>query len=163
MEKDCTGLLETVERQLEIYRKLLALAFDKQPVLVKGKIPELEKMTREEELLILQVGRLEEQRQALHQNLANHFVLSAEELSLSELIRRTDASTSKRFQQVYDEMTEVLGELAEVNQANSELIRNSLDYLNFSLDILLNNEGSPGYDEPDEKKQPAAKIFDRKI
>ncbi|PKM44506.1 MAG: hypothetical protein CVV03_07705 [Firmicutes bacterium HGW-Firmicutes-8] len=164
VENDCTGLLETVEKQLDIYRELLSLAQAKKPVLVKGDIPELEKMTKEEELLILQVGRLEEQRRSLHQALANHFVLSSEELSLSELIRRTDGDTSQRFQLVFAEMTEVLKELADINQVNIELIKSSLDYIDFSMDILTSTNRAPVYNEQDDdKKQTAAKVFDRKI
>lgn len=164
MENDCTGLLETLEKQLDIYRELLSLALAKKPVLVKGDIPELEKMTKEEELLILQVGRLEEQRGSLHQALANRFVLSPEELSLSELIRRTDDNTSQKFQKVFAEMTDVLKELADINQINIELIKGSLDYIDFSMDILTSTNRAPVYSEQDEdKKQAAAKIFDRKI
>ena len=164
MENDCAGLLETLEKQLDIYRELLSLALAKKPVLVKGNIPELEKMTKEEELLILQVGRLEEQRRFLHQALANRFVLSPEELSLSELIRRTDDNTSQKFQKVFAEMTDVLKELADINQVNIELIKSSLDYIDFSMDILTSTNSSPVYSEQDEeKKQTAAKIFDRKI
>ncbi len=164
MEKDCTGLLETMEKQLDIYRKLLSLALEKQQVLIKGNIPELEKMTKEEELLILQVGRLEEQRQALHQAIANHFVLSVDELPLTELIKRSDRETGRKFQQVFAEMTDILKDLTDMNQANIELIQNSLEYLNFSIDMLTKNDNVPIYSKSNEgNKQTAAKIIDRKI
>lgn len=164
MEKDCTDLLETMQKQLEIYRMLLALAFEKQPVLVKGDIPELEAIIKEEELIILQVGRLEEQRSVLHLALANHFSLSPEELSLSEIVKRTEGEMSQAFQQVFEEMTGVLKDLAEINQNNTNLIKSSLEYINLTLDLLTNTDSVPVYNEQDEgKKHSAAKIFDRKI
>lgn len=160
----CTGMLDIMEDQLGVYRSLLSLALQKQPVLVKGELPQLERITREEELLILQVGRLEEQRQSLLQALANHFILSPEDLTLSELIKRTDRETGAKFEKLFEELTGVLKELADVNQNNSDLIKSSLDYINFSMKLLADTDTSTVYnDKEDEKKTAAAKIFDRKI
>ncbi len=162
MEKDYTELLTAMEKQLAIYRRFLVLAHEKQPVLVKGQIPELEKITKEEELLILQVGRLEEQRQSLVRSLTNHFVLSPEEVTLSEIMKRVDGETGLKFQQLLEEMSAVIKELAGVNEVNTELIKNSLDYINFSIDILTSSRTSM-YGQDDEKPDSGAKIFDRKI
>jgi len=164
VEKECTGLLAIMEKQLEIYRRLLTLAYEKRPVLVKGKIPELEKITKEEELLILQVGRLEEQRQVLVRALANHFVLSPEDVTLSRITERVDEETCSKLQQVLEDLPGVLKELADINEVNTELIKNSLDYINFSIDILVSNSRTPVYNQHEEKKkESAAKIFDRKV
>lgn len=165
MDKDCTGLLEIMGKQLNIYRSLLALALQKQPVLVKGSIDDLDRITKEEELLILQVGRLEEQRQSLHQALASRFVLSPEELTLSELIKRVDEKSGAMFQQLLAEMTEILQELADLNRNNTDLINSSLDYINFSLNVLTDADKSPVYTEQEDgKKVPAAaRIFDRTV
>lgn len=165
MEKLYTGLLENMDLQSAIYEKLLALAQEKQPVLVKGNIAELERITRDEEILILQVGRLEEQRKALHQKLANHFTLSPEELTVSELVKRTNNKDSVAQLLVLLEKTEgKLRDLEDVNKSNSQLIKNSLDFIEFSMNVLVNNDKAPGYGETDdEKKRVSAKIFDRKI
>lgn len=164
MEEYCAGLLETMEKQLAVYEKLLSLATEKQPVLIKGNISELDRITKEEELLILQVGRLEEQRNVLHQRLANHFGLSPEELSLSELAKRTGEDIGENFQKLLQKMAEVLGNLADFNKNNTELIKSSLDFINYSLNILTSSDTKPGYAESDDgRKDVSAKIFDRKI
>jgi len=59
VEKNLAGLLENMMSQYELYQRVLSLGSEKQPVLVKGDLHELERITREEERLILQVGRLE--------------------------------------------------------------------------------------------------------
>lgn len=164
MDKDYTGLLGIMEKQLEIYRTLLSFALEKQPVLVKGNLTELEKITKEEELLILQVGRLEEQRQVLHRALANHFVLSPEELTLSELIKRCNDEYRSRFELLHRELKEVIGELNDINRNNTDLINSSLSFINFSMNILAANDEAPFYGETDrERKSSGAKIFDRTI
>ncbi len=161
----CARLLDNMDTQMAVYDKLLSLACEKQSVLVKGDLAELEKITKAEEILILQVGRLEEQRMALHQQLANHFSLSPSELTLSELIKRTeDKGAVTKLQQLSTDMTGKLSDLGEANKANSELVQNSLDFVNFSLSILANVDLKPGYNgKSEEKKTVSAKIFDRKI
>lgn len=164
MATDYASLLETLNKQIKLYKRLLALALEKQPVLIKGKIPELDEITKEEELIILQVGRLEEERQALHQALANQLVLSPENLTLSELISRSGPDIGSKYKNTFKELTKVLEDLAEINQANTELIKTSLDYVNFSLNLLVNDDTAPSYAENEEQKRQApAKIFDRKI
>ncbi len=164
MEKILTGLLENMLSQFELYQRVLSLASEKQPVLVKGDLHELDRITREEEGLILQVGRLEEQRLSLQKDLVGHFALSAEELTVSEIISRVDEPTGVQFKQVMEDMTGVLHKLAATNEVNTELIRNSLDFVNFYFNILTDNDSIPSYGEKeDSSKGNAAKIFDRKV
>lgn len=164
MEKDYALLVDTIQKQKDVYGKLLSLAQEKQPFLVKGNIAEIERITKEEELLILQVGRLEEQRKALHQNLASHFELSPEELTVGELIKRTDVETALAFESVIQELIGVLGRLGNKNKTNTELIKNSLDFVNFSLNILTSDSVKPAYGSTKEEKQNInSKIFDRTI
>lgn len=163
MEKDWTVLIDTMEQQIAVYHELLALATEKQEVLVKGDLPELEKITRVEEALILRVGRLEEARRNVHLALADRFSLSPDELTLAELVKRTDAPTSEKLQKVFEDISGVLKELVGVNDTNAQLIQNSLDLIDFSFNLLTETK-SPGYGEPNRNRQPSsAMIFDRKV
>lgn len=163
MEKSCAGLLENLRNQHDIYRELLSLALAKQPVLVKGDVPNLERITKREELLLVQVGRLEEQRQSLHHALADHFALSVQELTFTELLKRLGENEKGVFGSLFNEITKILKKLAEVNDSNTELVKNSLDYINFSVNLLTNNSTSPNYKEEQEKNQSLAKIFDHTV
>lgn len=164
VEKYCSGLIDILQSQINIYRELLSLSLEKTPVLVKGNIAELERITKEEESLIIKVGRLEEQRQVLHNALAGHFALSPEELSISELVNRIDEQHQQKFQQAFDEIKAILHQITEVNDGNTELINSSLDFVNFSLNLLTSPGTTPFYkDEEHKKSQAAAKIFDRTV
>lgn len=164
MEKYSSGLLDILKNQKNLYRQLLSLSLEKRSVLIKGNIAELERITKEEETLIIQVGRLEEQRQALHNALANHFALSPVELSISRLIDRIEEPLKTRFAAVFDDINEIIGQIVEANNNNTDLINSSLEYVNFSLNLLTNNSVTPSYTEEElEKRQAAAKIFDRMV
>ncbi|WP_418791025.1 flagellar protein FlgN [Phosphitispora sp. TUW77] len=164
MEKILTGLLENMMSQFELYQRVLSLASEKKSVLVKGDIHQLERITKEEEGLILQVGRLEEQRLSLQRDIAGHFALSAADLTVSDIIDRVEEPISAQFRHVVENMTDVLKKLAETNEANTELVRNSLEFVNFYFNVLTDNDSTPSYGEKeDSQKGNAAKIFDRKV
>ena len=164
VEKNFIGLLETMQQQLDLYRKLTNLAQEKQLVLLKSNVSELERLTKEEEIFIMRVGKLEERRLVFHQALANHFALSIEELPLSELIRRTDKDNHPHLQRLSTEITDVLKKLAEINETNSDLIKSSLEYVNWSINLLTSVNTNSFYNEVDEEKmRTAARVFDKQV
>lgn len=157
-------LIDTLQKQLAIYKELLSLSIEKQPVLVKGDIKQLARITKEEEILILRVGKLEKQRLTLNRELANHFGLSPEELNANELVNRIDGKNRGALQTIINEMTGVIAKLGNKNKANSDLIKNSLDYVNLSLNLLTGDNAKPSYNDSTEEKQNiSSKIFDRTI
>jgi len=164
VEKDFTGLLETMEKQSDVYERLLSLANEKQPVLVKGNIPELEKITKAEEILILQIGRLEEKRQVLHRSLASHFALSPGDLTVSELETLAGEEMAAKLKLLCEKMVGTLQKLETINRSNSYLIEKSLDYLDFSLNVITSDNTASSYNGKEEKeKDKPSKIFDRKV
>lgn len=159
-------LIDILDRQRELYRKLLEIAKAKQPVLVKGDLAALEKFTKQEEQIVVQVGKLEEQRSRVHQALANHFHVPEAEITLSELVSRVGTEVSDRLSQVGDGLKNILSELKDVNSLNSELVKQSLDYIEFTVNLITSMGEPPSYpDKPGESKreQPRARIFDQKV
>ncbi|MHB1167159.1 MAG: flagellar protein FlgN [Carboxydocellales bacterium] len=159
-------LMNILDRQRELYRKLLEIAKNKQPVLVKGDLAAIEKFTKQEEKIVVQVGKLEEQRSRVHQALANHFHVPEPEFTLSELASRVGTEVSDKLSQVGDGLKNVLSELKDVNCLNSELIKQSLDFIEFTVNLITNVEETPGYPEkPGEsnREQPRARVFDQKV
>ena len=55
-------LIEILDKEAAIYEGLLKLSREKTDVIVKGKVTELEGITKVEQSMILQLARLEETR-----------------------------------------------------------------------------------------------------
>ncbi|MDA8212021.1 MAG: flagellar protein FlgN, partial [Clostridia bacterium] len=138
----------------------------KQPVLVKGDLAALEEFTKQEEKIVVQVGKLEEQRSRVHQALANHFHVPEPEITLSELASKLSTELSGKLSQVGDGLKDILTELKDVNSLNSELVKQSLDYIEFTVNLITSMGETPSYPEkPGESKreQQRARIFDQKV
>ena len=159
-------LIDILDRQRELYQRLLEIAKAKQPVLVKGDLAKLEEFTKQEEQIVVQVGKLEEQRSRVHQALANHFHFPEPEITLSEIAAKVSAELSDKLSQVGDGLKDTLNELKDVNNLNSVLIKQSLDYIEFTVNLITSIGETPSYPEkPGElnREQPRARIFDQKI
>ncbi len=164
MIKPVEELLLVLEQQLGLYNQLLNLAKSKQPILVKGKIEDLDKVVKQEEVIIFQVGRLEEKRNAIQQALANHFALSAENMTAQELQKHIDQDGATRLRGIFEQLVKVISELEKINETNTGLIQNSLDFVNFYLNLLTSTDSTPSYDEQDKNSgNRSSRLFDHKI
>ena len=159
-------LINILDRQRELYRKLLEIAKNKQPVLVKGDLAAIERFTKQEEKFVVGVGKLEEQRSRVHQALANHFHVPEAEMTLGDIALRVGAELGDKLTQVGDCLKDILNELKDVNNLNNILIKQSLDFIEFSVNLISSIGETPSYPEQSgvsSKNQTKARLFDQKV
>lgn len=165
---DChvSELVDILNQQCELYLELLKISKAKQPVLIKGNLEALNNFTLQEEKLIVQVGRLEERRNSVQQALANHFRVSETELTLSNLITRLNGETStQELAEAGKKIKKILKEIKTINSQNNELVKQSLDYIEFNINLITGVVENANYAErPGTKQgQGRAKLFDQKV
>lgn len=141
-----TGILGNLARQSQCYRDLLNLARKKKDILVAGQVQELDKLLAAEHALILRAGRLEEERLSLVKDLAAQRELDAGEITLGHLIEGLEEPEQSRARELAGELRELLAELQAENRLNQQLIRQSLDFIEFSLG-LFSAKSAPLLDE----------------
>ena len=134
-----------LNQTLEIYEALLLLSRKKRQVLVEVKPQELEQLTKQEELLIIKAGQLETLRKAQTQEIITKLGLSPEQSQLATLIEHADSQTAERLEEISEEFTEIAAELVELNELNEKLIKQSLDLVNYNINILSQNAAESTY------------------
>jgi len=161
---DLASLVEILETQARLYKDLLALAKEKQPVLVKGDLAKLEELTKKEREIVFQVGRLEEQRFKVQQVLANHFGVSGTELTISFLAKKIEDPFKTRLTGLGRELTVTLDELRNNNELNTQLIEQSLGYIDYMVNLLTSLDDTPTYQgQHGNNSQQTSRLFDKKI
>jgi flagellar biosynthesis/type III secretory pathway chaperone len=134
-----------LNQTLEIYEALLLLSRKKRQVLVEVKQQELEQLTKQEELLIIKAGQLETLRKAQTQELITELGLSPEQAQLAILIEHADSQTAGKLEEISEEFTEIAAELVELNELNEKLIKQSLELVNYNINILSQNTADSTY------------------
>lgn len=132
------SLIEILDKEKNIYESILKLSMDKKDVIVAGKVSELEGMTRLEQSVILKLGKLEEEREELTAKLAAELKIKPSEVTLSGLAKMVPDAQGARLRNCQDSLLKTVNDIRSNNTLNSKLIRNSLDYIDFSVNILTN-------------------------
>lgn len=146
-------LYDLLDNLIQLHRAMYTLASQKKDVLVKGKIDELVAITRQEQKLIKGVTAAETARQTVVKELSVEKGFALEEGTLAELIKLTTSAEEKvRLTSYRDELTRVVTELRNANDLNQQLLEQSLDFVNMTLDLITDTPeddyiyGNPAHD-----------------
>jgi flagellar biosynthesis/type III secretory pathway chaperone len=144
-------LVKVLDQEAKAYKDILKISKNKTGIIVEGKVAELENIVRLEQSLVIQIGRLEGKREELVAKLYEQLKINQQNLSLSELINNlNDAEAAEMLKVCQQELTKTIRELKNKNELNAKLIKNSLEYIDFSINLFAsihaedNNYGSTG-------------------
>lgn len=138
-------LVTVLTEMLETYKTVLELSHRKRDLLVTVKTKEIEALTRDEELLIIKLGKLEKERQAILAELAAVYNLDNDKLTLKAIKAMAEQPVVESLSTIDAEFTKITGELADLNRLNTMLIQQSLEYVNYNLNVLTQNCADPTY------------------
>lgn len=155
---DTAALLGILESEKESYRSLLELSKRKQDLIINGDIEGLSDVVRQTERIMLNVCDLEEKRLALigasTGNDSSHVPPE-----LSTMLGGLDKQTIDKALRLKDEILSIIGELAEVNKTNAELLKRNLNYTSFMLSAIMPDE-NPMYSNKSNPQGSALRLFD---
>lgn len=152
-----------LNEELEVYKKLLDITISKKDIIANNQIKELDQMTKVEQTLILQIGQLEESRETLTSNLKNHF--GDQELNMQRLIDHLPEEDKDFLFDLREDLLKTLTVIDSENKLNKTLIEDSLEYVNFNLELLTGAHNDGSYENTATEKEVGTRknLFDVKI
>jgi len=159
-------LVDLLTDMLGIYRALLTLSRQKREILVAADTKELERVTGSEEALILRAGKLEVSRQNLVRDLAADLGVAAEELTLAKLTELAEEPVAEKLNALYKDFALITGELTRLNELNSRLIKQALQYINYNINLLAQDSVNATYSagpQPSGSEAARRTLVDKKI
>jgi flagellar biosynthesis/type III secretory pathway chaperone len=160
------AMREMLEEIKDIYSRLLELSQIKREVIIRGDIKELAQITQAEELLIMGAGGLEAKRFSLQKEIAGEYGVEPQELNLSQL-EKLYGQTGESLVQTGKQLSLIVDQLRKINLQNKQLIEYSLQYLEFTADLIAQQGtehsfyGDMGLEVPIKNKDRPL-IFDKK-
>lgn len=131
-------LIATLESENTEYEKLLELTKKKAEVLVSQNISQLEKVTDDEQIVVARIAKLDSKREEVTKDIANVINKDVETLKLSVLIElmSKQPKEQRQLQEVHDRLKETVRRVRMINENNAELIRQSLEMVEFDLNLM---------------------------
>ncbi|MDF2989312.1 MAG: FlgN protein [Eubacterium sp.] len=158
-------LTEVLNKENEIYDTLYKLSNNKTDLIVGGKVQELENIVKIEQSLVIKIAKLEDQREKIVGELCTILGQKPEDITISELTARLGDEKSTLLKECQDKMLKNIDKLKNTNDLNSRLIKNSLEYIDFSINMMTsidtvnNSYGSSGFVGDTKKRN----LFDVKL
>ena len=158
-------LLDVLKGILEIYQAILVLSQQKKQILVAAKPQELEKITKQEESLILQVGKLEGVRRKIVSEIMASHGITDEANSIIELQKIASSDVVEKLEDFQKEFGNIMAEMVPLNELNTELIKQALNFVNYNMNILSQTAVGPTYAPQGQSNEQGAKrrVFDAKV
>lgn len=158
-------LKNTLIQENDLYGQVLKLEMEKTNIIRKGKVKELELITKKEQQFITSMGTFERIRRSIFTNTAE--LLGVEELNgLSEiLLYMEDEAMINEIDELRNEILKKIDEIKEVNQLNEKLMEQHLDYIHYNIELMTNqahNDHSYG-NSNQRKDKNKSNLFDARI
>lgn len=131
-------LMNALESEITEYEKLLELSKKKTGIIVKGDVDALQKLTDEEQLVVDKIAAIDSKRAVTTKDIANVVNKDVETLKLSVLIKMLEKQPAeqKRLAEITDKLKAVVNDVKVVNSQNSDLIKHSIEMVDFELNMI---------------------------
>ncbi|MCT4613190.1 MAG: flagellar protein FlgN [Clostridia bacterium] len=165
------GLLEeliiNLNKENDLYKSLTNLGSKKTECIVENKIDEIGSLTNDEQRLITDLNRVIKKREEQFKDIAIVLSLDNQEITLNALIDKLEGNESQAsLIEVRDEILKNVTEMREVNEENEVLIKQSMEYVEFTLNAIKTSSNisqDNGYYGEEMSSGRNANFFDSKM
>ena len=139
------NLISILDQECTMYEKLLELSSRKTPIIIKGDLEALAKITDEEQYVIGDIQSLEKRRLTAMKDIANVLNKDVNSLKLFDLIEVLEKrpEEQKNLAERRDKLVTVADSVRRVNDQNQELLLSSLEMVQFEMNIIQASKSAP--------------------
>lgn len=151
------SLIEVMNKEDVEYNKLLDLSKDKTSAIVSGDIEKLQDIFGREQKMIDAIDVLETERQSCVADICKVLHLPAAEVKVEQIVKLLEKKPKEHeaLQEAYLSLKRTLSQLASVNDNNKLLLKESMDMIEFEINLAKNamvapqtsNYGKSAYEE----------------
>lgn len=130
------ALVVAMKRELDLHKKLMQSGRDKQQALVKGDMPVIDRVTRDEEGLVMSVGDAAAQRMQLTLEVGRMLSLPEDQISITQIAHHVGEPGRSQLLSFGNELKGLVNDVVRVNRQNKSLTEQSLGFIRDFLMIL---------------------------
>jgi flagellar biosynthesis/type III secretory pathway chaperone len=158
-------LIECLDRILKLHQSLNELSTRKTDIIKEGDIDALSSMIKDENKHVMAINKQEDERKLIVTKMVSGHPIQGDEPALTDVVALTSELESEKLLSLREQINQQISELKRVNQLNQELVHSSLQFVNYSLDLLMPRPQTINYNKPTNKgqtEQVKRSMFDSK-
>lgn len=158
------NLQRLMSELLRIYQEILALSKQKKNLLVAGNPAALDKVVKQEEVMIVRAGKIDAARQQVIAVIVTKAGSDHAGVTMSDLLVLAPESVAAGLRSTSQQFERVLTELKVQNSLNTQLLKQALNLVNFNINLLTQNSVGQTYSPRGSHGQSVQgrTMFDRK-
>lgn len=139
------NIIAVLNKEEEEYQKLIELSKEKTPVIINGDLSALSEITEKEQMVVAGIQKLEKLREQTMKDIADVTNHSQQNLTLKDLIEMMSSrpEEKKSLQSVHDRLKTTLSNMRLINERNRELLKNSLEMIDFEINLVQSFKHAP--------------------
>ncbi|MCK4384944.1 MAG: flagellar protein FlgN [candidate division Zixibacteria bacterium] len=141
MSLQVSQLIEVINKEILCLEKFLTLLTEEQKFVVENDIDSLQKLVEEQEKTIRDERKLEDERIKLTDSLAEKLKIDKADVNISRLIELVEESYSTKLRELQSTLASLYAKLERQRKKNEFLIKQSMKYLDKSINIFSGLEG----------------------
>lgn len=147
-------LIEVINKEITCLERFLILLSEEQKFLVENDTDSLQKSVKDQQKIIWDAQKLEEDRIKLTDCLAERLKIEKGEVNISKLIELVEESYSAKLRELHSTLSSLYAKLERQRKKNEFLIRQSMKYVDQSIKIFLGLEKEdPNYSASQRRNQ----------
>ena len=144
VEPPIAELIEIVQEEVCTFQRLLDNMEREQRALVSNDVETLDSMVAEQQNLTTQAGRLEAERTKVVNLLSTVLGEEPDSVTLKRLVEQAQGPHSERLSEMRETLIDLQEKIRRTNRHNLLLIKQSMKYVDKTLQILTGGDGSEG-------------------
>lgn len=138
-------LIDVLEEENSEYEKLIDLSKEKTPVIIEGNTTKLRKITAKEQVHTDKIANLESRRISTVKDIGIVLNKDADKLTIKTIIEllKGQEEEQKRLSLIHDKIRRTLKDMVTVNEMNKTLIEESLEMIDFNINLINNFTQQP--------------------
>jgi flagellar biosynthesis/type III secretory pathway chaperone len=167
VDKEVNAVIDILMDEYGYYKDLVELSKSKKRIIIESKVAELDKMVKLEQNMIFNIGQLERKREEEVSKLCKALDINSAQITITDLTQVLQPELKNRLEDIQGKLKEIFTELKTVNDINGQLIEQSLEYIDYSINLVAGSGMETGslYEDigKNKGKQSKKNIFDTKV
>ena len=140
------SLISIMDDENREYKRLLDLSNNKTTAIVQGNVEQLQTIFGQEQKLIDDLNRIETQSMACVSDICKILHLSPSEVRVKQIVQMLEKKPKEHdaLEKSYLELKKTVSQLADVNENNKLLLKESMDMIEFEINLARNASMAPG-------------------
>ena len=139
-------LIGVLRKEQEIYQQLIPITEKKTKVIIQNDLKSLQEITESEQKAVERLNALERRREEVIVNMGTVLNRDPRTLKLKNMVKLLEKrpEEQKQLAELYDSLTASIRRLSEINERNKTLINQSLEMIQFEMNLIQSARMAPG-------------------